>query len=75
MELWDREAIELLGPAFIEIGSGHEGQFRRHIASAAMTAKPPVTRPRAESSHCACSADKSAFATKMPAHASQNPGD
>lgn len=27
MELWDREAIDLLGPAFIEIGSGHNGSF------------------------------------------------
>jgi hypothetical protein len=28
MELWHREAIELLGPALIEIGPGHEGTFR-----------------------------------------------
>src|SRR4051794_21130047 len=28
MELWDQEAIDLLGPAFIEIGRGHNGSFR-----------------------------------------------
>jgi hypothetical protein len=27
MELWDREAIDLPGPAFIEIGPGHNGSF------------------------------------------------
>ena len=28
MELWDREAIELLGPAFFKVGPGHQGSFR-----------------------------------------------
>jgi hypothetical protein len=28
MELWDEDAIELLGPAFIEIGPGNDGSFR-----------------------------------------------
>ena len=28
MELWDREAIDLLGPAFIEIGPDGQGRFR-----------------------------------------------
>jgi hypothetical protein len=27
MELWDQDAIDLLGPAFIEIGSRREGTF------------------------------------------------
>jgi hypothetical protein len=28
MELWDAEAIDLLGPAFFEIGPGQDGRFR-----------------------------------------------
>lgn len=28
MELWDRDAIELLGPAFIKIGADGTGSFR-----------------------------------------------
>src|SRR5215210_4455390 len=28
MEVWDREAIDLLGPAFIEIGAEGHGGFR-----------------------------------------------
>lgn len=28
MELWDRDAIELLGPAFIEISPNNQGSFR-----------------------------------------------
>lgn len=28
MELWDREAIDLLGPGFIRFGSGGMGEFR-----------------------------------------------
>src|SRR4051794_33633522 len=28
MELWDQEAIDLLGPAFIEIGPRNGGNFR-----------------------------------------------
>lgn len=28
MELWDRDAIDLLGPAFIEIGADGTGSFR-----------------------------------------------
>lgn len=28
MELWDREAIDLLGPAFIELTSNGQGSFR-----------------------------------------------
>lgn len=28
MELWDRDAIELLGPAFIDIGPDDQGSFR-----------------------------------------------
>lgn len=28
MERWDHDAIDLLGPAFIEIGPGHNGSFR-----------------------------------------------
>jgi len=28
MELWDEAAIDLLGPAFIEIGPGNDGNFR-----------------------------------------------
>src|SRR5687768_5610063 len=28
MELWDRDAVDLLGPAFIEIGSDGFGSFR-----------------------------------------------
>lgn len=28
MELWDRDAIELLGPAFLEFRPDHQGEFR-----------------------------------------------
>ena len=28
MDLWDREAIDLLGPAFLELDAGGTGQFR-----------------------------------------------
>ncbi|MGH9118483.1 MAG: hypothetical protein ACRD0A_11615 [Acidimicrobiales bacterium] len=28
MELWDREAIDLLGPGFIEFGRDRQGSFR-----------------------------------------------
>lgn len=28
MERWDQDAIDLLGPAFIEIRNNHEGSFR-----------------------------------------------
>jgi len=28
MDLWDRDAIDLLGPAFIEIGADGTGSFR-----------------------------------------------
>ncbi len=28
MDLWDQDALELLGPAFIEFGKGRSGQFR-----------------------------------------------
>lgn len=28
MELWDQEAINLVGPAFFEFGSGDAGRFR-----------------------------------------------
>lgn len=28
MDLWDREAIDLVGPACIEFGNGHSGSFR-----------------------------------------------
>ncbi|MGH9243052.1 MAG: hypothetical protein ACRD29_01790 [Acidimicrobiales bacterium] len=28
MDLWDQDAIDLVGPAFIEIGSGNDGSFR-----------------------------------------------
>jgi hypothetical protein len=28
MDLWDQDAIDLLGPAFIEFGNGRSGQFR-----------------------------------------------
>ncbi len=28
MDLWDREAIDLVGPAFIEFGDGRSGRFR-----------------------------------------------
>lgn len=28
MEVWDREAIEILGPAFIEFGTHGSGRFR-----------------------------------------------
>ncbi|MBA2281341.1 MAG: hypothetical protein M3527_02280 [Actinomycetota bacterium] len=28
MELWDQDAIDLLDPAFIEIGPGNHGSFR-----------------------------------------------
>ena len=28
MELWDQEAIDLVGPAFIEFGKGQSGSFR-----------------------------------------------
>ena len=28
MELWDQDAIDLLGPAFIEIGPRNDGSFR-----------------------------------------------
>jgi hypothetical protein len=28
MEVWDREAIDLLGPAFIEIGNNDQDSFR-----------------------------------------------
>ena len=28
MELWDRDAIDILGPAFVQIGPGHDGSFR-----------------------------------------------
>ena len=27
MELWDRDAIDLLGPAFMEIGPRNDGNF------------------------------------------------
>jgi hypothetical protein len=28
MDLWDQDALELVGPAFIEFGKGRSGQFR-----------------------------------------------
>ena len=28
MELWDEDAIDLLGPAFLEINAGDQGRFR-----------------------------------------------
>jgi hypothetical protein len=28
MDLWDRDALDLLGPAFIEFGKNHTGRFR-----------------------------------------------
>ena len=28
MDLWDQEAIDLVGPAFIEFGKSHSGSFR-----------------------------------------------
>ena len=28
MELWDLDAVELMGPAFIEFGKDHDGRIR-----------------------------------------------
>ena len=28
MELWERDAIDLVGPAFFEVGPGDQGSFR-----------------------------------------------
>lgn len=28
MDLWDQEAIDLVGPAFIQFSGGQSGQFR-----------------------------------------------
>ena len=36
MEVWDREAIDLLGPASIEIGPDNEGSFRFIAVEASM---------------------------------------
>ena len=36
MELWDRDAIDLVGPAFVEISAGGQGRFRFNAVEGSM---------------------------------------
>lgn len=40
MELWDQEAMDLIGPAFIEFGQGGTGRFRFIAVEGWMDCRP-----------------------------------
>jgi hypothetical protein len=40
MELWDTEAIDLLGPAFVEFADGQQGSFRFIAVEGWMDVRP-----------------------------------
>ena len=50
MDLWDRDALDLLGPAFIEFGENHTGRFRFIAVEASMDCRDVVRggRPAVE---------------------------